>query len=210
MSELSPAVLTRDRSSLATLHQVLATAEAAGVGASSLLLSAMARRDRALVARARRTAEWALLLGELMGLPAAGQEAHDVALLADVGRLSLEPQFGTGPWTEWRARQASHDVLAGVPTLASIAPGVLCVAENFDGSGLPCGLAGEEIPLSARLARLVREFDEASDGWWPGTAGPVVTHAATHLVRLAGTTLDPALVHAWLRLLDRHLSAGAA
>jgi HD-GYP domain-containing protein (c-di-GMP phosphodiesterase class II) len=205
-----PRLAAGDHSSLADLHDVLARAEEAGVAPSSLLLSAMARRNPALVARARRTAEWALLLGESLGLPAVGQQAHDVALLADVGYLSLAPERGTGPWAEWHARQASHDVLIGVASLVSIATGALTVAENFDGSGLPLGLAEEDIPLPARVARLVREFDEASDGWWPGTVGPAVARACTHLVDTAGTVLDPALVHAWLRLLDRHLSEGAA
>lgn len=206
----SPRVAEGDHASLSALHEVLARAEEAGVAPSSLLLSAMARRSPSLVARARRTAEWALLVGGVIGQRQIGQQAHDVALLADVGHLSLEPTLYAGPWGEWHARQASHDVLIGVASLVSVAPGVLTVAENFDGSGLPLGLAADDIPLAARVARLVREFDEASDGWWPGTAGPIVARACSHLVEQAGTLLDPALVHAWLRLLDRHLSEGAA
>jgi hypothetical protein len=207
---LRPRLAAADPSSLADLHGVLARAEEAGVPPSSLLLSAMARRNPALVARARRTAEWALLLGESLGLPTVAQQAHDVALLADVGYLSFEPRLGTGPWAEWHARQASHDVLIGVASLVTVAPGVLTVAENVDGSGLPLGLAGDDIPLAARLARLVREFDDVSEGWWPGIVGPSVARACSHLVEAAGTLVDPALVHAWLRLLDRHLSEGAA
>lgn len=203
-------VAEADHHSLSDLHDVLARAEEAGVPPSSLLLSAMARRSPSVVARARRTAEWALMVGEAMGHTSVGQQAHDVALLADVGHLSLEPTLYAGPWGEWHARQASHDVLIGVASLVEVAPGVLTVAENFDGSGLPLGLAGDDIPLAARIARLVRLFDEASDGWWPGTAGPVVARACTHLVQQAGTGLDPALVHVWLRLLDRQLSEGAA
>ena len=199
-----------ERLSLATLHELLARAEEADVAASSLLLSALARRTPALVSRARRTAEWALLLGELVGAGEVAQQAHDVALLADVGRLSLDPLLSDGPWAEWHARQAAHDVLIGVASLLSLAPGVLTVAENFDGSGLPLGLAGGDIPLAARIARLVRDFDDASGGWWPGTPGPAVAQACSRLVADAGRTLDPALVHAWLRLMDRHLAEGAA
>ncbi len=199
-----------EQTSLDALHDVLARAEELGVPPSSLLLSALARRTPSLVARARRAAEWALLLGEQLGLPEVGQQAHDVALLADVGHLSLDPLLSVGPWAEWHARRAAHDVLAGVASLVSVAPGVLTVAENFDGSGFPLGLAGDHIPLAARVARLVRDFDEASDGWWPGAPPPRVAHACAHLVATAGTNLDPALVHAWLRLLDRHLAEGAA
>lgn len=196
--------------SLVALHELLARAEEADVAPSSLLLSALARRSPALVARARRTAEWALLLGQQLGDPEAGQQAHDVALLADVGHLSLDPLLSAGPWAEWHARQAAHDVLIGVASLVPIAAGVLTVGENVDGSGLPLGLAGDDIPLAARIARLVREFDDASDGWWPGTPGPTVARACSLLVAAAGTTLDPALVHAWLRLMDRQIAEGAA
>lgn len=199
-----------ERLSLAALHDLLARAEEADVPPSSLLLSALARRSSALVARARRCAEWSLLLGEQLGLSEVGQQAHDVALLADVGHLSLDPLLSIGPWAEWHARQAANDVLLGVASLVSVAPGVLTVAENFDGSGIPLGLSADEIPLAARVARLVRDFDEASDGWWPGTPTTRVTAACSQLVTMAGTTLDPALVHAWLRLLDRHLAEGAA
>lgn len=207
---LSRRLADAEQASLAELHELLARAEEADVAPSSLLLSALARRSPTLVARARRTAEWALMLGQQLGLPELGQQAHDVALLADVGHLSLDPLLGTGPWAEWHARQAAHDVLIGVASLVSVAPGVLTVAESFDGTGLPLGLAGDDIPPAARVARLVREFDAASDGWWPGTPSAAVARACSHLVAEAGGSLDPAFVHAWLRLMDRHLTEGAA
>lgn len=200
----------REHASLAAVHEMLAYGERLGVPASSLLLSLLARQRPVLVARARRTAEWSLMLGQATGRDDTGQEAHDVALLADVGHLALAVPDEGESWTEWRVRRASHDVLAGVSTLASVAPGVLTVAESFDGRGLPIGLSGDEIPLAARIVRLTRAFDAASGGWWPGVAGPAVARACAQLVHDAGTTLDPALVHVWLRLLDRHLSEGAA
>lgn len=195
---------------LTDLHALLTGAEDAGLPPSSLLLSALARRDRRMAARARRTAEWALLLGEVLGLPEVAQDAHDVALLADVGQLALGPERPGDPWAEWQRRRAAHDVLLGVPTLAHLAPAVLTVGERFDGDGLPLGLSGEEIPLAARIARLVRDFDLASAGWWPGQPPAIVGRACADLVTLAGQTVDPALIHAWLRVLDREVAAGAA
>jgi response regulator RpfG family c-di-GMP phosphodiesterase len=209
----SPVLLhatTTDRVALDRLHGVLRRAESAGVEPTSLLLSALARRDRGAAARARRAAEWALLLGDVLGRPDDGRTAHAVALLTDVGLLALEPAHEDTPWTAWRVRQAAHDVLAGIPALAGLAPAVLGVAEAYDGSGMPLGLAGEEIPLAARMVRVARTFDHHSGGWWPGAPTPAVTQACAVLVHAAGTALDPALVHGWLRLMDHHVAQGAA
>ncbi|MCC6163512.1 MAG: hypothetical protein IT182_09205 [Acidobacteria bacterium] len=190
------------------LHRVnglLMVAAAAGVSPTSLLLSALARHDRATAARARRTAEWARLLAESLGLPHLVREAHDVALLADIGQLAVAPSRDN-PWLEWQRRRASHDLAHAVPSLAHLAPAILSVSERFDGDGLPMGLRGEEIPLAARIARLVRDFDRASHGWWPGQPPVVGAHACASLVSLAGQTIDPALVHTWLRVLDRQVA----
>lgn len=195
---------------LGHLRGLLAAAEAAGLSAASLLLSALARRDRTLAARARRTAEWARLLAEGLGRPDLADEAHDVALMADIGRLALAPARAADPWREWQCRRASHDLVSAVPSLAHLAEPVLAVCERFDGDGLPFGRHGDEIPLSARVARLVRDFDLASQGWWPGQPPGASARACLELVSLAGQTVDPALVHAWLRVLDREVAADVA
>ena len=188
---------------------LLAAAEDAGLPPTSLLLSALARRDRSLAARARRTAEWACLLAGGLGRADLAQEAHDVALLADVGQLALV-STQDNPWLEWQRRRASHDLVQAVPALAHLAPAVLSVRERFDGDGLPAGLRGDEIPLTARIARLVRDFDLASHGWWPGQPAVISARACSELVSLAGQTVDPALVHAWLRVVDREVAADVA
>jgi len=102
------------------LHHVqgLVTAAAdAGVPPTSLLLSALARHDRATAARARRTAEWARLLAESHGHTDLAMDAHGVALLADVGHLALVPTRHN-PWLEWKRRRASHGLLQAVTGLA--------------------------------------------------------------------------------------------
>jgi response regulator RpfG family c-di-GMP phosphodiesterase len=204
------AAATDAAGALGSVHGLLAAAEDAGVPASSLLLSALARRDRAVAARARRTAEWARLLAERCGNDVLAQEAHDVALLADIGQLALGPRDPGDPWREWQCRRAAHDLLQTVPTLAPLASSVLSIAERFDGDGLPFGLQGTEIPLAARIVRLVRDFDLASHGWWPGQPTANSARACMELVALAGKTVDPALVHTWLRLLDREVAAHVA
>ena len=188
---------------------LLTAGEQAGVAPTVLLLSILARRDRALAARARRSAEWARLLAESLGRDDIAQDAHDVALLADIGHLALV-ETRDNPWLEWQRRRASHDLLRAIPALAHLAPAILSVSERFDGDGLPFGRQGDEIPLVARIARLVRDFDLVSQGWWPGQPAGISARACFELVSLAGQTLDPALVHTWLRVLDREVAADVA
>lgn len=194
---------------LGHVQGLLAAAEQAGVPPTALLLSVLARRDRTVASRARRTAEWARLLAQSLGRHDLAQQAHDVALLADVGQLALV-QTRDNPWFEWQRRRASHDLLRAVPALAHLAPAVLSVSERFDGAGLPAGLQGQDIPLTARIARLVRDFDLASQGWWPGQSTAVGARACFELVSLAGQTVDPALVHTWLGVLDREVAVDVA
>ncbi|AMY10382.1 Response regulator containing a CheY-like receiver domain and an HD-GYP domain protein [Luteitalea pratensis] len=188
---------------------LLTAGEQAGVAPTVLLLSVLARRDRALAARARRTAEWARLLAESLGRDDIARDAHDVALLADIGHLALV-ETRDNPWLEWQRRRASHDLLRAIPALAHLAPATLSVSERFDGDGLPFGRKGDEIPLEARIARLVRDFDLASKGWWPGQPAVISARACFELVSVAGQTVDPALVHTWLRVLDREVAADVA
>ena len=206
----APAPECRTSGALDYVYGLLSTAADAGVSPTSLLLSALARRDRNLAARARRTAEWARLLAEGVGQADVAQVAHDVALLADIGQLALTPTRAHDPWREWRCRRAAHDLVQAVPSLAHLAQAVLSISERFDGDGLPFGLQGEDIPVTARIARLVRDFDVASQGWWPGRPEAVSTRACMELVSLAGQTVDPALVHGWLRVLDRELAVDVA
>ena len=205
-----PTCLTNDPTGvLGRVQELVAAAAEAGVAPTALLLSVLARTDRGLAARARRTAEWARLLAEGLGREDLAQEAHDAALLADIGHLALVATLDN-PWLEWQRRRASHDLLQTIPALAHLAPAVLSVSERFDGDGLPMGLGGDEIPVTARMARLVRDFDLASQGWWPGQPASISARACSELVSLAGQTVDPALVHTWLRVLDRELAADVA
>ena len=81
--------------------------------------------------------------------------------------------------------------------------------ERFDGKGYPDGLAGEEIPLEARIMSVVDVFD-------------AMTHersyrkalsreeAIAELERGAGTQFDPAVVKAFLALVKRRSEEPAA
>jgi HD-GYP domain-containing protein (c-di-GMP phosphodiesterase class II) len=72
--------------------------------------------------------------------------------------------------------------------------------ERWDGSGYPDGLAGEEIPLGARIVFACDTYDAMTTDR-PYRAGMPPAEAREELRRVAGTQLDPRVVDALLAVL---------
>jgi len=69
--------------------------------------------------------------------------------------------------------------------------------ERWDGRGYPCGLAGEDIPLGARIIAIVDAFDAmTSERVYQARRTPY--EAMEELIRCAGTQFDPCLVRLFL------------
>lgn len=71
--------------------------------------------------------------------------------------------------------------------------------EKWDGSGYPCGLAGEAIPLAARLMAVADVFD-AMMTRRPYREPMTAAQAAGFIVQGRGAHFDPAVVDAFLRV----------
>lgn len=112
-----------------------------------------------------------------------------VGLLHDIGKLGGPADGGAGHPAGGAA------LVAAIPGLAAMAPGVRHQLERFDGSGYPDGLEGEAIPLEARVVAV-------ADAWSVLVSGCVDrapldrTEALTALRDAAGTQLDPRVVTA--------------
>ena len=73
--------------------------------------------------------------------------------------------------------------------------------ERHDGGGIPDGLAGEDIPVVARIAAVADTFD-AMTSVRPYRPGLPVSAARAELVRCSGTQFDPDVVRAFLAAID--------
>jgi len=73
--------------------------------------------------------------------------------------------------------------------------------ERWDGAGYPDGLAGEEIPLGARILFACDTYD-AMTAERPYRSARPAEQAKLELRRVAGTQLDPRVVGALLEVLD--------
>jgi len=128
--------------------------------------------------------------------------------LHDVGKLGIPDEIITKPGPlneeEWAFMQ-QHTVMgeqiiaAAGPSLERIGPLVRASHERWDGKGYPDGLAGEEIPLGARIITICDSFRAMLDERVYKQAMPL-EDALAELRRCAGTQFDPRLVEVFCRL----------
>jgi two-component system, cell cycle response regulator len=173
---------------------------------SGVLLRAQSERDRALGQHAADVAELAQPVARRLGL--ADDElrrVQQVAELHDVGKFAIPDAIldKPGPLTsdEWelvrRHPVVGQRIVAAAPALADIADLVRATHERVDGGGYPDGLAGEDIPLVARVVAVCDAFDAMTSSR-PYRPALSVDEALAELRRCAGTQFDPAVVAAFL------------
>jgi diguanylate cyclase (GGDEF)-like protein len=132
--------------------------------------------------------------------------------LHDVGKLGIPDEIITRPGplseAEW-AFMKQHTVMgeqiiaAAGPSLQRIGPLVRASHERWDGKGYPDGLAGEEIPLGARIITICDSFRAMLDERSYKDAMSV-EDALAELRRCAGTQFDPHLVEVFCKLVGDH------
>jgi HD-GYP domain-containing protein (c-di-GMP phosphodiesterase class II) len=141
-----------------------------------------------------------------------GTRAGDVrhaALLHDVGKVAVPSEILLKPgplsdeeWVTMHAHAAAGGTLvASIPAFAHLAPAVRASHERWDGGGYPDGLAGEQIPLAARIIAACDTY-EAIVTDRPYRPARTPAEAATELRRVAGTQLDERIVGVLLDELD--------
>ena len=88
-----------------------------------------------------------------------------------------------------------------IPVLVEAAAAVRHHHERFDGTGYPDGLAGDQIPLEARIIAAVDAFSAITNERVYGV-GRSREGAIEEMRRCAGTHFDPAVVQALVACLE--------
>jgi diguanylate cyclase (GGDEF)-like protein len=175
------------------------------------LLSVIQAKDRYTRGHSERVTEYAVVVGEYLNLPA--EELNTLrlsAFLHDIGKIEIERELLNKPLPlneEERLLFQQHpvwgaEIVRSVPLLGKCTPIILAHHENFDGSGYPCGLKGEAIPLGARILRVVDSFDAMATNR-PYRRALTVSRCLEELRRGAGTLYDPEIVTAFLNVSER-------
>ncbi len=170
-----------------------------------VLLQAFQERHPDLQEHQRGVGALVLAVGRRMGM---GVEELDVlaraAELHDVGKIAIPDAILTKPGPldeeEWRFMRRhtilGERILMAASALRPVARLVRSSHERYDGHGYPDGLAGEEIPLGARIIFVCDAYDAMISTRAYSPAIPAV-EALEELRACAGTQFDPRVVEAF-------------
>ena len=171
------------------------------------LVAALEAKDRYTAGHSERVAQYSVAIAKAMGLPDETVERIDLAAqLHDLGKVGISGEVLSKPGRltseEFEAIRAHPEVganlVARVPGLTHIVPIVRHHHERYDGGGYCAGLAGDEIPLEARIMAVADAFDAMTSS--RAYRAPMTLEAAVTEVReCAGSQFDPDVVEHMLR-----------
>lgn len=149
-----------------------------------------------------RVGNTAAAIAVWMGLPEEKVNMIRIAgYLHDIGKIGIPETVlnkkGKLNKQEWETMklhsEKSWRILENTSDYKEISNIVLCHHEKWDGSGYPRGLAGDEIPLEARIITIADSFD-AMTHERPYQQGLAHDESIAELKRCAGSHFDPVIV----------------
>lgn len=170
------------------------------------LILAVDTKDRYTKRHSEDVARYAVFLGELLGLDDdILRTLHVAGLLHDVGKIGIPDHILRKPGKltadEYRALQQhvalGDSIIRDLPNVAQIRAGVRHHHERWDGDGYLDRLAGEEIPLIARILSVGDAFS-AMTTTRPYRKGLPILEAVRRLEDAAGTQLEERLVRTFV------------
>jgi diguanylate cyclase (GGDEF)-like protein/putative nucleotidyltransferase with HDIG domain len=176
------------------------------------LMGLLDLRDQGISAHSYQVSDLAGAIARELGMEQEAVFAVSTAgLLHDIGKIAMPDlllqKAGTLSANEWalikQHPELGAQILEVSPYLHNLIPAVGHHHENWDGTGYPDGLAGENIPLAARIIR-VSEAYCAMMTTRPYQAQRSAASARSELVRCSATHFDPDIIEAALRVLLRN------
>ncbi len=173
------------------------------------LAAAIDKMDRYTAGHSERVARYAVALARWLGLgPEAIEVVRNASLMHDIGKIGCVMNLNK----PGRLTQQEYDTFKKHPTfgreildpirfLEPVLPGVYLHHERWDGRGYPLGIAGEQIPLLARIIAVADTYDAMTSDRAYRLALP---HEVTlgEISRCSGTQFDPAVAAAFTEHVD--------
>jgi putative nucleotidyltransferase with HDIG domain len=176
-----------------------------------LMVKSIEARDPYTSGHSRRVQEYSMIIARSLSLPEKlVQTIGRAALLHDIGKihekygpiLRKADRLSPEEWNTMREHPADGaELIATMTPLRELVGAVRHHHENWDGTGYPDGLAGELIPLAARIIRFADTID-AMTTLRPYRPVMKLNEVRAEIVRCRGSQFDPQLV-------DRLLSSPA-
>ncbi len=171
------------------------------------MINAIDAKDPYTCGHSDRVAEFARLISrELLLSEHLCEQVFMTGLLHDVGKIGVpdhvlnKPDQLTDQEFELIKQHPviGFEILKHLENLSYVLPGVLHHHEAFDGSGYPHGLAGDQIPLCARILAVADAYDAMTSNR-PYRRGMPTERAERILTEGAGLQWDPDCVDAFFR-----------
>jgi response regulator RpfG family c-di-GMP phosphodiesterase len=175
------------------------------------LADALEVKDEYTHGHSLRVSHFSGAIARRLGLPSSvvrevelGGHLHDIGkigvretVLNKPGPLTADEyeHIMTHPSVGWRLLEP---LLGEMPRVLAV---VRSHHERWDGRGLPDGLAGEAIPLGARIAAVADSFDAMTSDR-PYRPGLSMDDALAEIVRCSGTQFDPRVVEAFVAAVE--------
>ncbi|MDP2211638.1 MAG: diguanylate cyclase [Candidatus Aquicultor sp.] len=179
------------------------------IGTLGALAAAVDAKDCYTRDHSSYVAAFAALIGAALSLPIAEIEHLRIAgLLHDIGTIGIPDNILNKPGS---LTDEEFDVVEMHPiigeqiltkiSLDDIVKATLYHHERLDGSGYPCGLTGEEIPLYARILAVADSFDAMTSNR-PYRKALSIAEAINELRNDSTAKLDPYIVDALIRIVE--------
>jgi putative nucleotidyltransferase with HDIG domain len=168
-------------------------------------------KDPYTAGHSKRVQRIAVALGEELGLE---RERLDVlrfaGLFHDIGKIGVPDAILTKPGrlTKLEFEIVKHHpedgarIVGRLHSLHAAVPAILHHHERWDGDGYPQGLRGDAIPLEAAIVGLADALDAMTTDR-PYSSARTLDDATDEIVRCRGTQFAPAVVDAFLALVER-------
>lgn len=175
------------------------------------LARAIDAKDSYTREHADRSVHYARAISREMNLSAVmAKNIEYAALMHDIGKIGIEEQIlhkaGKLSLEEFEIikqhPRIGNRIISPVPFLSEVAPMILYHHEWYNGEGYLEGLAGEEIPLGARIIAIIDAYDAMTSDRPYRKALPK-DKAVEEIKRGAGIQFDPNVVEAFLRVLEK-------
>lgn len=135
------------------------------------------------------------------------QDLHWGSLLHDVGKIGIPDAILCKPARLTKDEftfimvhpERSYEILRHIDQLKNALPGARHHQEMWNGKGYPHALAGERIPLHARIIAVADTYDSITSSR-AYRAGRSHEFAIAEIARVSGTQLDPSMVAVFVKI----------
>jgi putative nucleotidyltransferase with HDIG domain len=192
-------------------HRLIAALERGYLDTIRSLAAAVDAKDPYTRGHAERVSALSVEIGRELGLPPETLQALEYGgVLHDIGKIGIPDSIlakRTSLTEEEMALVRAHpvigaEIVAGVEFLKDAVPAIRSHHERWDGAGYPGGLAGDGIPIVARIVNIADTWDACTSRRPYQEAIPADLVAAI-LEGLRGTQTDPRIHDALVAVLRR-------